>query len=34
VAPDWRHPGGGESVGELIAALSADGPAIRPIPDA
>ncbi len=33
VAPGWRHPVGGEGVGELIAALPADGPAIRPIPD-
>jgi 2-amino-4-hydroxy-6-hydroxymethyldihydropteridine diphosphokinase len=34
VAPDWRDPVGGREVVELIAALPADGPAIRPIPDA
>jgi len=31
VAPDWHDPGTGERVGELIAALPADGPRIRPI---
>ncbi len=31
VAPDWRHPGTGETLAALIAALPADGPAIRPV---
>lgn len=33
MAPDWRHPGTGERIAELIAALPADGPRIRPIDD-
>ncbi|MEQ9333528.1 2-amino-4-hydroxy-6-hydroxymethyldihydropteridine diphosphokinase [Thalassobaculum sp.] len=33
VAPAWRHPGTGEAIRELISALPADGPAIRPIDD-
>lgn len=31
VVPDWRHPGSGETVTDLIAALPEGGPAIRPV---
>ncbi len=33
LAPEWRHPVDGRSVGELLAALPCGGPEIRPLAD-